>query len=334
MVVEYTKECYCSETGGFAPAVGYAPNVTSTLSGIQIVYLVNNINSSILKYINIKKIREYLINSNIHNIHNTNIYNTNIYNNTLYYCNDLFGDIDTRIDCCIIVGLYILNKIENTNILNNICNNNILNNNFINHLLNCYNFDGGFGQVESGESHVAQTFCCLVCLCILGKLDKINIEETLIYLREKQYILNNTNNTVYNTNNILSNTDNILNKNNYGGIKGRVNKKVDVCYSYWAYASYMIIKNNSNIYNSNIYNDNSNLYNDNNIYNDNNLYNVYDTDNLIEFIMKCQHPNGGFSDRPGNMPDIYHQMFALASLSMLGMDGLNKVDYITSMVEI
>lgn len=81
----------------------------------------------------------------------------------------------------------------------------------------------------------------------------------------------------------------------------------------------MIIKNNNILYDNNSKYDNSN---------------IYDTDNLIEFIMKCQHHNGGFSDRPGNMPDIYHQMFALASLSMLGMDGLNKVDYITSVVEI
>lgn len=41
--------------------------------------------------------------------------------------------------------------------------------------------------------------------------------------------------------------------------------------------------------------------------------------NLLEsFILSCQdEEDGGFGDRPGNGPDVFHTFFALASLSMI-----------------
>lgn len=40
---------------------------------------------------------------------------------------------------------------------------------------------------------------------------------------------------------------------------------------------------------------------------------------LQEFILNCQDPDqGGISDRPGDMVDIFHTLFGVAGLSMLG----------------
>ena len=36
--------------------------------------------------------------------------------------------------------------------------------------------------------------------------------------------------------------------------------------------------------------------------------------------------HGGFSDRPGNMVDVFHTVFGLAGLSILGYPGLKKVN--------
>jgi len=43
-----------------------------------------------------------------------------------------------------------------------------------------------------------------------------------------------------------------------------------------------------------------------------------DTDKLADFIMKCQdQEDGGISDRPGNMGDIFHTYFGICGLLLL-----------------
>jgi prenyltransferase beta subunit len=38
-----------------------------------------------------------------------------------------------------------------------------------------------------------------------------------------------------------------------------------------------------------------------------------------EFILSCQDPdNGGISDRPDDMADVFHTFFGIAGLSLLG----------------
>lgn len=90
----------------------------------------------------------------------------------------------------------------------------------------------------------------------------------------------------------------VLRQNENGGLSGRVNKKEDVCYSFWAYAALKIINKNK----------------------------LIDEEKLIKFIFSCQSTKGGFSDRPGNEPDPYHLMFSVAGLSLLGYEGLKKID--------
>ena len=42
------------------------------------------------------------------------------------------------------------------------------------------------------------------------------------------------------------------------------------------------------------------------------------TRKLEEFILECQDPeDGGMSDRPGNMTDIFHTFFGLTALSLI-----------------
>lgn len=52
-----------------------------------------------------------------------------------------------------------------------------------------------------------------------------------------------------------------------------------------------------------------------------------DSVKLANFILTCQDPErGGFADRPGDMVDVFHTVFGVAGLSLLGFPGLEDVD--------
>ena len=54
-----------------------------------------------------------------------------------------------------------------------------------------------------------------------------------------------------------------------------------------------------------------------------------DRDTLVKFILSAQDPdNGGIADRPGDMADVFHTLFGIAGLSLLGHEGLEKVNEI------
>jgi len=42
-----------------------------------------------------------------------------------------------------------------------------------------------------------------------------------------------------------------------------------------------------------------------------------DQKHLENYILNCQDPEGGISDRPGNCVDVFHSFFGLAALSLL-----------------
>lgn len=42
-----------------------------------------------------------------------------------------------------------------------------------------------------------------------------------------------------------------------------------------------------------------------------------DQGKLEEYILNCQDREGGISDRPGNVVDVFHTFFGLAALSLL-----------------
>lgn len=84
-----------------------------------------------------------------------------------------------------------------------------------------------------------------------------------------------------------------------GGLNGRPEKLEDVCYSWWVLSSLAMLKKVEWI----------------------------DGEALKQFILQCQDPvSGGFSDRPGDMGDIFHTLFGLAGLSLLNHPDLDPID--------
>ncbi|KAF8451515.1 rab geranylgeranyltransferase beta subunit [Terfezia claveryi] len=84
-----------------------------------------------------------------------------------------------------------------------------------------------------------------------------------------------------------------------GGLNGRPEKLEDVCYSWWVLSSLAMIDK----------------------------LHYIDRDKLVAFILSCQDPErGGIADRPNDMPDVFHTVFGVAGLSLLGYSGLREVD--------
>ena len=89
-----------------------------------------------------------------------------------------------------------------------------------------------------------------------------------------------------------------------GGFNGRPEKLPDVCYSWWVLSCLYILNKSTFI----------------------------DQTLLTNFILECQDDDGGFADRPGNCQDVFHTFFGLAGLSLLGYEGLKKIDPIFAIV--
>lgn len=83
-----------------------------------------------------------------------------------------------------------------------------------------------------------------------------------------------------------------------GGLNGRPEKLEDVCYSWWVLSSLAMIDR----------------------------LHWIDAEKLSSFILRCQDSTeGGISDRPGDMVDVFHTVFGIAGLSLLGRPGLVEV---------
>lgn len=89
-----------------------------------------------------------------------------------------------------------------------------------------------------------------------------------------------------------------------GGLNGRPEKLPDVCYSWWVAASLAIIGRLQWI----------------------------DAKALHRYILHSQDTQtGGFADRPGDIADPFHTLFALAGLALFNEPGLEPVDPVLCM---
>ena len=85
----------------------------------------------------------------------------------------------------------------------------------VSHIQSCANFDGGYGVGPGAETHASQIYTCLGALSIAGRLDLVDKDRLGAFLSERQ----------------LEN----------GGLNGRPEKLVDVCYSWWVLSSLAMI---------------------------------------------------------------------------------------------
>lgn len=275
-VIELVKSSL-NKDGGFGGNIGLGSTILSTFHALQLLWIYG--------------IPFYS--------KNTINFILNLQSDDGSFENDEWGEKDTRFDCCAVLSLHLISIMKDAisrsgNVLSEEVsfypecelNENLLSKPIseefikeigfdktksIMHILNCYNLDGGFGQIIGSESHAAQIFCCVSVLRVLDALVCVDVERINDFLVYRQCP--------------------------NGGLNGRLEKKEDVCYSFWALAALIMIGSEG-----------------------------IDKEALKAFIYSCEGENGGFSDRSGNEPDLYHLMFSIASLGLLGEEGLKEVD--------
>lgn len=134
--------------------------------------------------------------------------------------------------------------------------------------MKCRNFDGGFGSLPDAESHGALVWCAIAALKILDpSLTCLADSHDSIawWLAERQLPC--------------------------GGFNGRPEKKEDVCYSWWVYASLKILGREAWI----------------------------DADGLRGFIEGAvDEGTGGVADRKGDQADLFHTLFGVAAYGFVG----------------
>jgi geranylgeranyl transferase type-2 subunit beta len=183
------------------------------------------------------------------------------------------------------------------------------------------NSNGSFSGDRFGETDTRFTYCAVSALSQLGKLDVIDKDKVIAYLKTCQNFDGGFGADTgaeshaaqvwvcLGTLSILDRMD-IVDEQTLawwlcerqlpnGGLNGRPEKLEDVCYSFWVLSSLSILKKLTWI----------------------------DANALINFILSAQDlEGGGIADHPGDMVDVFHTLFGVAGLSLLGYPDLVDLD--------
>lgn len=258
-VLDYTISCLC-ENGGFGAAPGHDSHMLYTISAVQILAMTDNF-AELEKMIPDGKRKIAMFIAGLQQSNGT-------------FAGDEWGETDTRFlygafNSLSLLGYMPHQRPAEVPLIDVDA--------AIAHIRACQNFDGGFGTSPGAESHSGQVFVCTAALTIAGKLNTFLGEEGKdrlgAWLSERQQAS--------------------------GGLNGRPEKLVDVCYSWWVMSSMAMIGR----------------------------LHWIDSAKLTKFILECQDPEeGGISDRPGDMVDVFHLCFGIAGLSLLGHPDLIEVD--------
>uniref|UniRef100_A0A8D8MXD9 Geranylgeranyl transferase type-2 subunit beta n=2 Tax=Culex pipiens TaxID=7175 RepID=A0A8D8MXD9_CULPI len=181
--------------------------------------------------------------------------------------------------------------------------------------------DGSFFGDKWGEVDTRFSFCAVAILSLINKMSVINLDKAVDFVMSccnsdggfgSKPNAESHAGLIYCCVGFLSITDQLHRLDceklawwlcerqlPSGGLNGRPEKLPDVCYSWWVLASLTIMGR----------------------------LHWISAEKLERFILSCQDgETGGFSDRTGNMPDIFHTLFGLGALSLLGDDRLRKVN--------
>lgn len=147
------------------------------------------------------------------------------------------------------------------------------------YLKRCFNHDGGFGLKPQRESHGAHVWTSFASFAIWDEIDSYFSKQELEDLKWW-----------------LSERQNLD-----GGLNGRPCKLSDCCYSWWCLASLKLVNYSSHFKQNKL-----------------DCLESIDLQKLKQFIVQCQDDvNGGISDRPGNVVDIFHTCFGLTGMSLI-----------------
>lgn len=136
-------------------------------------------------------------------------------------------------------------------------------------IASCQTYEGGLGAVPFAEAHAGYTYCGFAALSILEATSMVDIDSLISFAVNSQCPLS-------------------------GGFRGRTNKLVDGCYSFWGGALFPLIRRARPTLAS------------------------FNSAGLQKFILTCcqDSERGGLKDKPGKNVDYYHTCYCLAGLNV------------------
>ncbi|KAJ3036281.1 hypothetical protein HDV00_002937 [Rhizophlyctis rosea] len=180
---------------------------------------------------------------------------------------------------------------------------------------------GAFRGDKWGEVDTRFSYCTLSCLSLLGRLDVVDIGKAVEFIDRCKNFDGGYGNVpgaeshagqIFCCVGALSITNSLhlvdVDKLGWwlaerqlknGGLNGRPEKLEDVCYSWWVLSSLAMLDR----------------------------IHWISKDHLRKFILSAQDPEtGGIADRAGDYPDVFHTVFGVAGLSLLGDESFKEVD--------
>lgn len=160
-VLDFVLSCM-HENGGFGAAPGHDAHMLYTVSGVQILAILDAFDELEER---VKGGRQKI-----------GHYIASLQNPTTgTFAGDEWGETDTRflygaLNALSLLGLLSLVDVDKA----------------VEHIQSCGNFDGGYGNSPGAESHSGQIFVCLAALSIAGRLDLVDRDKLGAWLSERQ----------------------------------------------------------------------------------------------------------------------------------------------------
>ncbi|KYN99105.1 putative farnesyltransferase beta subunit [Plasmodium gaboni] len=194
---DYIKKCVFlylnkikNNDGGFGGGLNQYTHIATTYAAVCVFIYLHDEENNFLSFLDKKKLHSYILKLK---------------------CKDgsfrvhINGEIDMRGTYCAISICSMCHILTNQ-----------VKKNVEKYILSCQNYEGGFTSEKFQECHGGYSYCALATLCILGKVNKINLKNLTHWLMSKQ-------------------------SNIEGAFMGRTNKLVDSCYSFWMGSIFFLI---------------------------------------------------------------------------------------------
>ncbi|CAA9988497.1 farnesyltransferase beta subunit, putative [Plasmodium knowlesi strain H] len=193
----YIKQCVFvylnkikNENGAFGGGLNQYTHIATTYAAVCVFIYLHDEENNFLSFLDRKKLHSYILKLKCKDG------SFRLHRN---------GEIDMRGTYCAIAVCSMCHILTNQ-----------VKKNVEKYILSCQNYEGGFTSEKFQESHGGYTYCALATLCILGKVQKVNMNKLVHWLINKQGNLE-------------------------GAFMGRTNKLVDACYSFWIGSIFFLI---------------------------------------------------------------------------------------------
>ncbi|KAF2757233.1 terpenoid cyclases/Protein prenyltransferase [Pseudovirgaria hyperparasitica] len=151
-ILEYVISCL-SDSGGFGAAPNHDPHILYTVSGVQILAMIDGFEE---------------LDRRVQDI-------ANLQTDSGTFTGDEWGETDTRFLYGALNALSLLGRMDLVDV-----------DKAVKHIQLCANFDGGYGTSPGAESHAGQIFTCVSALAIAGRLDLVDRDKLGEWLSERQ----------------------------------------------------------------------------------------------------------------------------------------------------